>query len=286
MLYQLNLILNSNQGLALVRQKQILRSNRHKNFQKQNNKDFFIQLLNAWLHFTNNNFRTPTSIEEILDQPMFLNPHTKLDFSSDNPYFYCIPPRNISDKFTIIRDLCRFLQPGLISSTTFDKKLGFPKANHMRIHKCITYLISNHWKHLLRTETSQKSFLETFYYNNKDTRKTSKNSLIKKFTSSFNLIVLNTTNLSNSFERHHILNPKIRSKFCDGYIFSNAIHRMGNAPNIRCHRCKELFNFKRNLVSCFNKQRDSATKLGSKETFLKTRNSFLNNLQNLNIQFN
>ena len=49
MLYRLNLILISNQGLALFRQKQIL-----KKFLKQNDKDFFIQLLNAWLHFTYN----------------------------------------------------------------------------------------------------------------------------------------------------------------------------------------------------------------------------------------
>ena len=32
-------------------------------------------------------------------------------------------------------------------------------------------LIPNDWKHLLRSETSQKSFLKTFYYNNKGTRK-------------------------------------------------------------------------------------------------------------------
>ena len=54
-------------------------------------------------------FLTPTSIENVLGQTMFLNPHTKLDFSPDNPYFYCIPPRNISDKFNIIRDLWSFL---------------------------------------------------------------------------------------------------------------------------------------------------------------------------------
>ena len=59
MQYQLNLILNYNQSLALFRQKQILRSNRHKHLQKQSNEDFFIQLLNAWLHFTNNNFPAP-----------------------------------------------------------------------------------------------------------------------------------------------------------------------------------------------------------------------------------
>ena len=47
-LYQLNLILNYNQGLALFRQKQILRSTSRKQLHKQNDEDFFIQLLNAW----------------------------------------------------------------------------------------------------------------------------------------------------------------------------------------------------------------------------------------------
>ena len=31
-------------------------------------------------------------------------------------------------------------------------------------------LIPNDWKHLLVTETSEKSLLKTFYYNNKGTR--------------------------------------------------------------------------------------------------------------------
>ena len=57
------------------------------------------------------------------------------------------------------------------------------------------------WKHLLRTETCQKSFLKIFSYNNKVTRKVKdfENSPIKKFTSPFNLIVVTTTNFSNSF---------------------------------------------------------------------------------------
>ena len=50
-----------------------------------------------------------------------------------------IPPRNISDKFTIIWDLCKFLQPGLISSTIFSKKLDFPTINHNS--RCI----KTHW---------------------------------------------------------------------------------------------------------------------------------------------
>ena len=51
------------------------------------------------------------------------------------PHIYrriIIPPRNISDKFTIIWDFCRFLQSGLISSMIFCKKLGFPTVNHNR----------------------------------------------------------------------------------------------------------------------------------------------------------
>ena len=78
---------------------------------------------------------------------------------------------NISDKFTIIRDVCRFLHPGLISSTTFDEKLSFPIANHKRLYKLTMDLIPNDCKHLLRTVISQKSLLKTFFCSNKGTRK-------------------------------------------------------------------------------------------------------------------
>ena len=50
-----------------------------------------------------------------------------------------VPPRNISERFTIIWDLSRFLQPGLISSTIFCKKLYFPTVNHN------TGYIKLHW---------------------------------------------------------------------------------------------------------------------------------------------
>ena len=99
-MYWLNLNLNSNQSLACFKQKQILRSNRHKNLQKDRNGDFFVQLLNGWIHLANNILPTLTSVEEILDKPIFLNPHSKLDFSSGKAYFYCIPPWSISDNFT------------------------------------------------------------------------------------------------------------------------------------------------------------------------------------------
>ena len=72
----LKLILNSHQRLALLRQKQILVGLLvTKKLQKS--QDFFIQLLYAWLHLTNNNFPAFISIEEILDQSIFLNPHTQ-----------------------------------------------------------------------------------------------------------------------------------------------------------------------------------------------------------------
>ena len=66
----LKLILNSHQRLALLRQKQILVGLLvTKKIQKS--QDFFIQLLYAWLHLTNNNFLAFISIEEILDKPYF-----------------------------------------------------------------------------------------------------------------------------------------------------------------------------------------------------------------------
>ena len=95
----LKLILNSDHGLALLKQKQIL-TGLIVTEKLQKSEDFFIQLLYAWLHLTNNNFPAFISIEEILDQPIFLNPHTRMDIK--HPTQECF-------KFTIIRDLCRFL---------------------------------------------------------------------------------------------------------------------------------------------------------------------------------
>ena len=45
------------------------------------------------------------------------------------------------------RDLCRSLQPGLISFTKFDEKLDLPIANHERIYKLI---MNFDWKQLFR----------------------------------------------------------------------------------------------------------------------------------------
>ena len=51
-------------------------------------------------------------------------------------------------------------------------------------------------------------------------------------------------------------------------------------------KINELFNFKCNLVSRFNKLRDTTIELGLKENILKTWNSALNKNGNLDIQFN
>ena len=57
------------------------RSTSHENLQKQNNEDFFIQLLYAWLHIANNNFPPSSAISiQIFVQPISLNPRTGLDF--------------------------------------------------------------------------------------------------------------------------------------------------------------------------------------------------------------
>ena len=257
MLYRLNLILNTNLGLALFRQNQMLHSTRHRKLQNHNNEDFFIQLPKTWLNFTNNTFPTPTSIEEIFDQPLFLGPHTKLLLNSDNPYFYCIPPRNISDKFATIRDICRFLEPGFISPISFEEKLSLPNANHNRIYKSIVELILKDWINLLRTKTSQQLLLKVFYFNKSGTKKSKKFQNLSNKEIYFSLHnnhescnkPLKFISWTNHIEGNPVLSPKTWGKIfsnwlkkcSDGNIFSMwyklvhfslplspAIHRTGN----------------------------------------------------------
>ena len=121
--YQMYLILNHIQYLALSKQNQILTYGGPKYLQKRNNEDFFVHLLNAWLHHTNNNF------PHVCKRSYWLIHIFK---STIQTGFLCsipgIPPRNISDKITIFllftSGLFRCLQhsrglfPCLISSTT------------------------------------------------------------------------------------------------------------------------------------------------------------------------
>ena len=82
--------------------------------------------------------------------------------------------------------------------------------------------IANDWKHLLRTETSQKSLLKTFCYNNKVTRK------VKNFQKLSNKEIYftlqsNSTKYNKTFkciswpnfldeQEHHFLSPDIWGK--------------------------------------------------------------------------
>ena len=134
--------------------------------------------------------------------------------------------------------------------------------------------IPNDWKHLLRTETSQKSQLKIFYYNNKVTRKVkdfqklsnkeiyfnlSSNST--KYNKPFKFISfkLQSTSLRSTIFPVLITGVKLlliglRNALMNSYKFSiscklihfslplnPAIHRMGNATNILCPRCQEDF---------------------------------------------
>ena len=112
----------------------------------------------------------------------------------------------------------------------------------------------------------QKFLSKTLYYYNKGTRKTKDFQKLSNKEIYF-ILQSNSTKYKklsqfisqlNFLEGHHVLSPEIWNKIftdwfkkCfDGYLFPNpTIHRMGNAPNIPCPRCKELFNFKWNLVS-------------------------------------
>ena len=132
LLYQLNLVRNYKQGLALFTQKQMLRSTTRKHLQKQNYEDFFIQLLNTWLHFTNNNFFAHTSVKEILDQTYIF----KCTVQTDNLFSIASHPGIFQTNLLLfITDLCRCLQSCPIPSATFGEKLVFTGANHKRKYK-------------------------------------------------------------------------------------------------------------------------------------------------------
>ena len=124
--------------------------------QNQNNEGFFIHFPKIWLRFNN---KTPTDIEEILLR-------TKIILSSNNPCIYSITPKNITDKVTIIKDLCRFLQPDLVYYIRFEEKLGHTQLNSERISMHVVDLIPNVGstilgKKLLNRSSSRFSVLTT-----------------------------------------------------------------------------------------------------------------------------
>ena len=78
-----------------------------------------------------------------------------------------------------------------------EKKLGHADLNPEIIYLYFINLIQNDWQHILRNETFQKSLCKTFCKTNSGNRKikSPKNFRIRKSTSPFNLITLNTRNL-------------------------------------------------------------------------------------------
>ena len=104
----------------------------------------------------------------------------------------------------------------MISSTTFDEKLGFPTANHSRIYKLVTDF---NLKHLLRTETSQKPLLKNCY-NNRGTGEVNDFQILSNKEIYF-ILQSNRTKYNkpskviswpNFLEGHHVLSPDIWGK--------------------------------------------------------------------------
>ena len=84
------------------------------------------------------------------------------------------------------------------------------------------------------------------------------------------------------FLRHYIAKRKALMKM-DKDIFISAKRGFDEDGY---EKINKLSNFKCSLASRISKLRDSAIELGSKNTFLKTLNSILNNHGSLNMQFN
>ena len=125
MLYWLKLILNSDQDLALSWQKQILTGLLVTKIYK--NRIMKISLFN----YSILGYISPiTSLPHIYRRNScpthIFKPTLRLDFKHHPTQEYF---RQI---YHYLGPFCRFLQPGLISTTMFCKKLDFPTVNHNR----------------------------------------------------------------------------------------------------------------------------------------------------------
>ena len=80
-------------------------------------------------------------------------------FGTTAVYFFCIPHKKITDQFTIIRIIRKFLLSGLISSMRSDEKLGHTNLNPEIIYLYIIDSIYNDWKHILRYHWKQHTSL-------------------------------------------------------------------------------------------------------------------------------
>ena len=75
----------------------------------------------------------------------FFESQTKLIFSSSNPNnFYVLTFYTITDKCTLVRELCELFQQGFLSYT----RLPLPIRKE-RVLKLCRYLIPNDWKQII-----------------------------------------------------------------------------------------------------------------------------------------
>ena len=76
----------------------------------KHNSETFLTFDYCLVVFYQNNKKFPLT-KEILNQPIYLNLTTKLNFSSSNPnIFYIVTSSTITDKCTLVRDLCKLFQ--------------------------------------------------------------------------------------------------------------------------------------------------------------------------------
>ena len=78
-----------------------------------------------------------------------------------------------------------------------------------------------------------------------------------------------------SSQWHDVIHLKTLPTLLEVFL-RHLYHCRRKAFNEAYDRINEFSNFKYNLVSRFNKLQDTATELGSKDTFLRTCNSLLN----------
>ena len=130
MLYWLKLITNSDQDLALSWQKRFLQVYQSQKLQKQNNEDFFIQLLYPWLHRTNNNIPPSYLVQRRNSCPTHIFKSRHQIDCKHHP-----TPEYFRQIYHYLGPFCRFLLPCLISCTIFCKKLVFSTVNRKRYLK-------------------------------------------------------------------------------------------------------------------------------------------------------
>ena len=79
---------------------------------------FYRSLLTAWSDLTENELPDPTTLQEIHNEPLFLNPKSERKENSSK-YLGKPPPPWAKERFTIVRDICNKNRPGFISTADF-----------------------------------------------------------------------------------------------------------------------------------------------------------------------